>query len=65
MRQVKQRIEKDYPDQFIVGTMSMQGGIMDESDPNSVFFSYIPNLFSRTFKVTVPETVNVVAVGWT
>ncbi len=55
MRQVKQRIETDYPDQFIVGTMSMQGVIMDESDPDSVFFSYIPSLFSRTFNVTVPE----------
>jgi hypothetical protein len=55
MRQVKQRIENDYPDQFIVGTMSMQGVIMNETDEDAAFFSYIPNLLSRSFNITVPK----------
>ncbi len=55
MREVKHWIENNYPDQFIVGTMSMQGVVMEESDDDSVFFSYIPNLFSRTFNVNITE----------
>ena len=38
MHRVKERIEKDYPDRFIVGTMSMQGVVMDESEDDSAFF---------------------------
>jgi len=55
MRQVKQRIENVYPDRFTVGAMSMQGVSMKETDADSVFFSYIPLLMHRTFKVTLPE----------
>jgi hypothetical protein len=55
MRQVKERIETDYPDRFIVGCMSMQGVSMKETDEDSVFFSYIPLLMHRTFKLNVPE----------
>jgi hypothetical protein len=51
MRQVKQQIENDYPDRFTVGAMSMQGVVMDDAD-DSVFFSYIPSLFYRTFDIT-------------
>jgi AAA+ ATPase superfamily predicted ATPase len=55
MHQVKERIQTDYPDRFIVGTMSMQGVIMKETDEDSAFFSYIPLLMHRTFKLNVPE----------
>jgi hypothetical protein len=58
MRQVKERIETVYPDQFTVGTMSMQGVVMNETDEDAVFFSYIPNLLNRSFNITVPRPEN-------
>ena len=55
MREVKQRIEQDYPGRFIIGTMSMQGVTMTESDDDSAFFSYIPMLMRRTFKMAISK----------
>ena len=49
MRQAKQEIESRYPDQFIVGTMSVQGVVMADDDPPVEFLSRGPQLLWETF----------------
>jgi len=49
MRQAKQEIERKHPDRFIVGTMSVQGVVMEEDDPASAFLTRIPRLLWETF----------------
>ncbi|QTA78067.1 NTP hydrolase p-loop-containing [Desulfonema limicola] len=51
MRQVKKEIEKQYPEKFIVGMMSMQGLIMKNDDPDDVFFRHVPKLFRESFSL--------------
>ncbi|SLM32558.1 conserved hypothetical protein [Desulfamplus magnetovallimortis] len=55
MRQVKKEIEEKYPDQFAIVTMSMQGISLEESDPPEDFFSRVPLLFRRFFKVDIEK----------
>jgi len=45
MRQVKKEIEKRYPDQFIIGMMSMQGVILEDKDSENEILSWFPGLF--------------------
>ncbi|MCP4112233.1 MAG: hypothetical protein GY749_43040 [Desulfobacteraceae bacterium] len=58
MRQVKKEIEKEYSDKFIIGTMSVQGVVLEKDDPPELFLKRIPLLFSRFFNldVRVPDT---------
>ena len=50
MREVKKRIEEEYKDRFVLGTMSMQGVIMDDA-PVEDFLRHVPRLFRETFKL--------------
>ncbi|QTA82409.1 AAA ATPase-like domain-containing protein [Desulfonema limicola] len=58
MRQVKKEIEKQYPEKFIVGMMSMQGVIMEKDDPDEVLFRQLPRIVRDAFKIepSVPKT---------
>ncbi len=58
MRQVKQQIEKEYPERFMIGMMSMQGVIFEESDSENALLPKIPNLIRDTFgmKPKIPES---------
>ncbi|MGD9972103.1 MAG: hypothetical protein AB7S77_03490 [Desulfatirhabdiaceae bacterium] len=49
MRQVKEKIEQAYPDQFIVGTMSMQGLSFIGDETVTDFLGKVPKLFLDTF----------------
>ncbi|MGD9971510.1 MAG: hypothetical protein AB7S77_00460 [Desulfatirhabdiaceae bacterium] len=58
MRQVKARIERDYPDRFVVGTMSMQGLLFLTTEPVGEFLQKVPKLFLDTFSMDIgpPQT---------
>ncbi len=58
MRQVKKRIEAQYGDRFICATLSMQGLIMKDNDPDDVFFDHVPKLFRKNLKLKVPKPLN-------
>ncbi|MEA3414635.1 MAG: AAA-like domain-containing protein [Thermodesulfobacteriota bacterium] len=51
MRQVKKEIENHYGDRFIVGTMSVQGVVIKEGDPDEIFLKKVPQLVWETFKI--------------
>jgi hypothetical protein len=53
MHQVKERIEKDYPDQYLVGTMSMQGVFMQPEDPLNDFLWRTPLLMQESLNVDI------------
>jgi hypothetical protein len=53
MHQVKERVERDYPDQFIVGTMSMQGVFMQPEDPLNDFLWRAPLLMQEYLNVDI------------
>jgi len=57
MRQVKKEIEKQYPDKFMVGTMSMQGVILEDADSEKELLSWFPELFrdSLDIRPDIPE----------
>ena len=50
MRQVKKEIEARYGDRFIVGTMSVQGVILKDDDPEEKFLDKVPLLMWETFR---------------
>lgn len=58
MRQVKARIERDYPDRFVVGTMSMQGLSSLTTKSVGEFLQKVPKLFLDTFSMVIgpPQT---------
>ncbi|QTA81433.1 AAA ATPase-like domain-containing protein [Desulfonema limicola] len=58
MRQVKKEIEKQYPEKFIAGMMSMQGVIMEKDDPDEVLFRQLPRIVRDAFKIepSIPKT---------
>ena len=51
MRQAKQQIETRYGDQFVVGSTSMQGVVMEDDDPVEQFLREVPLLLSEAFRV--------------
>ena len=57
MREVKKKIEKKYGDHFALGTMSMQGVIMEDGESENVLLKWIPHLMRDTFglKIEIPE----------
>jgi len=58
MRQVKKRIEAQYGNRFICTTLSMQGLIMSDDDPDKVFFNHTPFLFEKGSAPEIPEPAN-------
>ncbi len=59
MRQVKQYIEKTHGDPFVVAAMSMQGIVMNETEPEDGFLTRIPQLMWEAFDKELkrpPET---------
>jgi len=48
-RQVMKGVRKQHEDRFVVGDMSMQGLIMEDDDPDEVFFRQLPRLFRESF----------------
>jgi len=54
MRQVTKKIEKQYPDRFIIGMMSVQGIIMEKDDPDEVMFRQLPRIVREAFKTEPP-----------
>ncbi len=64
MRQVRARIERDYPDTFIVGTMSVQGVIMDVEEPVDRFLQRAPRLIQDFLKVAVDPVDSWESLKW-
>jgi len=64
MREVTQLIEHAYPDQFIIGMMSMQGIIMQESEPPDAFLKRIPRLMRQNLSVDVPQPDSWEGLPW-
>ncbi len=54
MRQVTKKIEKQYPERFIIGMMSVQGIIMEKDDPDEVMFRQLPRIVREAFKTEPP-----------
>ena len=50
MRQVKQEIAAGFPDRFIIGTMSVQGVVLKDEEPDEKFLDKVPLLMRETFK---------------
>ncbi len=55
MRQAQKEIEKQYPDKFLVGMMSMQGVILDDADSEKELLSWFPELFRDSLNIR-PDT---------
>ena len=51
MRQAKQEIESRYGERFLVGTMSMQGVVMEDDEPAEGFLRRVPDLVRRALGV--------------
>ncbi|OGV73867.1 MAG: hypothetical protein A3K19_09725 [Lentisphaerae bacterium RIFOXYB12_FULL_65_16] len=51
VRQAKAKIERDYPGQFIVAEMSMQGVVMEKNDHADLFLRRVPQLFQEAFRL--------------
>ncbi len=51
MRQAKKEIEKQRPDKFMVGMMSMQGVIMEKEDADEVLLRQLPRIVRDAFKI--------------
>jgi hypothetical protein len=58
MRQVQDRLNREYEDRFLVGSMSMQGVVLKDDDPSEAFFESVPRLFEDHlgFQVAKPTT---------
>ena len=54
MRQARDEIARRYPDRFLLGTLSMQGLIMEADAPDEVFFVFLPRLFRAGLSMEVP-----------
>jgi len=57
-QQVRKRIESEYPDQFTVGMMSMQGTILLPDDPPEAFLDQVDYLIEETFDIRLPSAPN-------
>jgi len=51
MRQVKSGLEKQYPEKFIIGMMSMQGVILEDKDSENEILSWFPSLFRDSVNI--------------
>jgi hypothetical protein len=64
MREVEQRIETDYPDRYIVGTLSMQGVFMQPEDPPNDFLNRVPLLMLEHLNVDVGQVDSWERLRW-
>lgn len=53
MEQVKKEIENRYGGRFVIGTISMQGIVMEDDDPDEVFLKKVPKLMLDGFELNV------------
>ncbi len=53
MEQVKKEIENRYGGRFVIGTISMQGIVMEDDEPDEVFLKKIPKLMLDGFEINV------------
>ena len=58
MRQVVNTVRAEHGDRFLIGSLSMQGMILEEYDPPEKFLAYIPRRLSQEFKLTIPPLDN-------
>ena len=56
MRQVKTEIEARHGDRFVLGCMSMQGVILEETDSEEAFLTQVPQLMWEAFDVEPAES---------
>jgi hypothetical protein len=54
MRQAKAEIERRWPERFLVATMSVQGVVMEESDPAAAFLERVPRLIWEALDLDLP-----------
>ncbi|MCI4625139.1 MAG: ATP-binding protein [Candidatus Magnetoovum sp. WYHC-5] len=54
IQQVKKKIEANYGERFIVGTLSMQGVIFEEGDLPKTFLDNVPQLIKEGFYLDIP-----------
>jgi AAA-like domain len=64
MREVKQQIQKVYPDRFTIGAMSMQGVFLKDTEPIDHFLKRVPQMMLRDLYVTVPQPDSWEAFSW-
>ena len=55
MREAVRRIREEYGERFAVAHMSMQGVVLEESDPEEKFLESIPRLCQDTLGMEVPQ----------
>jgi len=58
MRQVVNNFQAEYGDEFLIGSLSMQGMILEDHDPPEKFLEYIPRRLSQDFKLAIPPLEN-------
>ncbi len=51
MQQATKKIRADYGEKYLIGELSMQGLVMEENDPDDVFFRHNPILFRDGFGI--------------
>ena len=55
MRQAAKKIQADYPDQFTIGMMSMQGVMMKPEEPEDALLKRLPLLFLEAFNMKLDD----------
>ncbi len=55
MRRAIAEIRARYGERFQVGSLSMQGVVLDEDDPEGAFFKFVPQRFELGFDVEAPQ----------
>ncbi len=58
MRRVKQKIQAEYGDRFLVASISMQGVVLKEDEPDDHFLSKIPKLMLDGFDLDIDTPAN-------
>lgn len=58
MRRAVEEIRARYGDRFVVGTMSMQGAIINDTEPAEALFLYVADMFRDGFRIRIqkPQT---------
>jgi hypothetical protein len=54
MRRAIEEIRARYGDRFRVGSLSMQGVVLDDDSPDEAFFEFVPDRFALGFGVQAP-----------
>jgi hypothetical protein len=58
MRRAIEEIRARFADDFIVGTISMQGAIMEDNEPPEAIFKYLQDMFRDAFKIRIAKPVD-------